>query len=62
MYKFLVVEDEPYARNCVQSILTELNGGGVYLAENGAAALHAVERRHRRGLTDIQMPVMDGIG
>lgn len=63
MYIFLVVEDEQYVRDSVVFILTELNGGqGVLSAENGASALAILDKTHVDAvITDIMMPVMDGI-
>ena len=63
MYTFLVVEDEQYVRDSVVFILSELNGGeGVLSAENGAAALAVLEKTHIDAvITDIMMPVVDGI-
>jgi two-component system response regulator YesN len=63
MYTFLVVEDEQYVRDSVVFILSELNGGeGVLSAENGAAALAILDRTHIDAvITDIMMPIVDGI-
>lgn len=63
MYHFLVVEDEKHVRDAVVSVLRELNGeGGVYSAENGLEALRLMESREIHGvITDIMMPIKDGI-
>lgn len=62
MYSFLIVEDEQYARKHIAAILAELNGGNVYEAENGATALRIIaENKIDSVITDIQMPVMNGI-
>ncbi len=59
----LVVDDEPNTRNGIAFTLRELGEGiTVETAENGAAALELLTSKHYDLLlTDIRMPVMDGI-
>jgi two-component system, response regulator, stage 0 sporulation protein F len=59
--KILVVDDEEGARELFNAILTD-EGYDVLLADSGAAAL-TLFRNHPFNLviTDIKMPVMDGL-
>lgn len=57
----LVVDDEPLSRKCLREML-ELEGYQVLEAANGAEALEAVEAASvDLVITDIIMPVMEGI-
>jgi CheY-like chemotaxis protein/HPt (histidine-containing phosphotransfer) domain-containing protein len=57
----LLVEDNPVNRRLAQHVL-EKEGYRVVAADNGAAALKTLERRHfDLVLMDVQMPRMDGI-
>jgi CheY-like chemotaxis protein/HPt (histidine-containing phosphotransfer) domain-containing protein len=57
----LLVEDNPVNRRLAQHVL-EKEGYRVVAADNGAAALKALERSHfDLVLMDVQMPRMDGI-
>jgi CheY-like chemotaxis protein/HPt (histidine-containing phosphotransfer) domain-containing protein len=57
----LLVEDNPVNRRLAQHVL-EKAGHRVVAADNGAAALETLERRHfDLVLMDVQMPRMDGI-
>jgi CheY-like chemotaxis protein len=57
----LVADDEQQVRELLRRVLTKL-GYGVLLAENGRAALDVVEGRSiDLILTDINMPLMDGM-
>ena len=59
----LYVEDDPEARELVSRVLArKIRALRLYTAENGAAGL-ALYREHRPDIviTDINMPVMDGI-
>jgi signal transduction histidine kinase/HPt (histidine-containing phosphotransfer) domain-containing protein len=57
----LLVEDNPVNRKLAECVL-EKAGYGVTTADNGAAALSALERdRFDLVLMDVQMPEMDGI-
>jgi CheY-like chemotaxis protein len=61
MARILVVDDEPDERFLVGRVLTR-EGHEVTVASNGAAALKAVkERPPDLVVTDIMMPVMDGL-
>ncbi len=62
MRLILVVEDEASVRRELADILSD-EGHDVIFAENGLGALAAVDR-HRPDLviSDVHMPVMDGIG
>jgi CheY-like chemotaxis protein len=57
----LVVDDEPDLRFVLRRLL-ERAGHGVHDAGDGAAALRSVERsRPDLVVTDLMMPVMDGV-
>src|SRR5512140_3203493 len=59
----LYVEDDPEARELVSSVLArKIRSLRLYTAENGEEGL-ALFREHRQDIviTDINMPVMDGI-
>jgi CheY-like chemotaxis protein/HPt (histidine-containing phosphotransfer) domain-containing protein len=57
----LLVEDNPINRRLAQSVL-ERQGHDVTVAENGVAALEALERESfDLVLMDVQMPKLDGI-
>src|SRR2546427_898764 len=57
----LLVEDNPVNRRLAQHVL-EKEGYRVVAADNGAAALKTLERKHfDLVLMDVQMPRMDGI-
>ena len=59
--KILVVDDAPDTR-LVHTRLLYAAGMEVFTAENGTAALHVVRRAAPDVIvTDIQMPVMDGL-
>lgn len=62
MAQILVAEDEAAVRDFVRRAL-ELDGHTVLAVEDGAQALGALKRGHAANLvlTDIKMPVMDGI-
>ena len=66
MFRILIAEDEPGVRSFVTRAL-ELQGYDVECVADGSEALEALERAHKIGvgydllLTDIMMPVMDGI-
>jgi two-component system, NtrC family, response regulator AtoC len=58
----LVVDDEPKMRRLLEIMLTQM-GHVVYQAENGQAALDFLsERTVDLVITDLRMPVLDGIG
>lgn len=60
-WQILVVEDEPDIRELLVFLLTD-GGYGVQDAPNGAVALTMLARRPvDLVLTDINMPVMDGV-
>jgi len=59
--EILLVEDNPVNRRLAQHVL-EKEGYRVLAADNGAAALKTLERKHfDLVLMDVQMPRMDGI-
>jgi CheY-like chemotaxis protein len=59
--RILVVDDEPDERFLVGRILKK-HGHDVAVAENGVAGLRAVqERAPDLVVTDVMMPVMDGV-
>ncbi|MBI3945682.1 MAG: response regulator [Armatimonadetes bacterium] len=61
MAKILVVDDEPHVVELVAFNLRR-EGYTVVSAENGAAALLAVDREHPDLIVlDILMPIMDGV-
>jgi two-component system, cell cycle response regulator CpdR len=63
MPRILIAEDDEAVRALVARALLE-NGHDVVTAADGGAALEALTREHGRFdllLTDIKMPVMDGI-
>jgi CheY-like chemotaxis protein len=63
MPRILIAEDDEAVRALVARALLE-NGHDVVTAADGGAALETLTREHGRFdllLTDIQMPVMDGI-
>lgn len=58
----LVVDDEPKMRRVLEIMLTQM-GHNVYQAENGQQALDCMgERTFDLVITDLRMPVLDGIG
>jgi DNA-binding response OmpR family regulator len=60
VYKVLVVDDDPGVRRMVQDVL-ELEGYAVALADDGFAALRAIESdRPDCVVLDVMMPGMDG--
>ena len=59
----LVVDDEPALRHLLGKWLTGLGCGQVHSAADGAAALHLLETTPVDLLiTDVSMPVLDGVG
>jgi CheY-like chemotaxis protein len=63
MARILVAEDDDTIRDLVVRALTE-DGHELTAAANGAAALEALNQQHGRFdllLTDVKMPIMDGI-
>ena len=63
MARILIAEDEESIRTLVSRAL-EMDGHAVTVAADGAEALEALNREHGAFdllLTDIKMPVMDGI-
>jgi len=59
----LVVDDDPMVRSLLQAFLSEL-GHSVVVAENGLQAVDAFHRLRssiRLLVTDLHMPVMDGV-
>lgn len=62
MAKILIAEDDDAARELVVRALKE-DGHSVTMAANGVAALDAMNQNDRFDLllTDVTMPVMDGI-
>lgn len=61
MTSILVVDDNPMDR-CVAGSLLEAEGWETLNAENGQAAMELLEREHPDLiLSDLQMPVMDGL-
>lgn len=59
-HRFLVVDDDPFNRNLLSSILQQ-NGGQVQVAGNGEVALEkAKETCFSMIFLDLQMPKMDG--
>ena len=63
MARILVAEDEVSVRALVMRALTQ-DGHEVVATDDGAAALEVLQREHGRFdllLTDIKMPVMDGL-
>ena len=63
MAQILLAEDDDSVRAFVKRAL-ELDGHSVNAVEDGATALEVLEREHGRFdllLSDIKMPIMDGI-
>jgi two-component system, cell cycle response regulator CpdR len=63
MSRVLIADDEESMRTLVARAIA-MDGHDIVTAEDGAAALEILEREHGAFdllLTDIQMPVMDGI-
>jgi CheY-like chemotaxis protein len=63
MARILVAEDDDTIRDLVVRALTE-DGHELTAAANGAAALEALNQQNGRFdllLTDVKMPIMDGI-
>jgi CheY-like chemotaxis protein len=63
MARILVAEDDDTIRDLVVRALTE-DGHELTAAANGAAALDALNQKNGRFdllLTDVKMPIMDGI-
>ena len=60
---FLYVEDDPLTRNIMEKIfLMKLPGVALHLAENGKIGLELYKKHAPRlVITDVNMPVMDGI-
>lgn len=64
MYKLLVVDDEPIIRKGIIKLINyeELAVGSIFEASDGRSALEIVRREHPDIiLSDINMPVMDGL-
>ncbi len=65
MYKILIVDDESLARIGLQTMLTTIYGSNIEIvgaAQNGKEALSIIQSaRPDIVLTDIKMPVMDGL-
>jgi CheY-like chemotaxis protein len=62
-HHILVVDDDPMVRSLLQAFLTAL-GHRVVVAENGLQAIDAFHRLRssiRLLVTDLRMPVMDGV-
>ena len=61
MLKVLVVEDEPYSRKVVKTLLTAVGVTKIYEAKDGAGGLEAIQVYHPDiVLLDWEMPGMDG--
>jgi len=61
MEKILIVDDEPFIRNALMSILNSL-GYNPTLAENGIKAIEIIKKENPDiVLLDVKMPEMDGI-
>jgi len=64
MYKLLIVDDNSYERNGISklNVWEKLGFDEVYLAENGQKGLEmALRHKPLLIITDVQMPVMDGL-
>lgn len=63
VYKLLVVDDEPKHRRCLAQMIEDLRPEyKVYEAKNGKEALELIDsERMDVVITDIRMPIMDGI-
>ncbi len=65
MYKILIIDDESLARIGLQTMLTTIYGSTVEIvgaAQNGKEALSIIHTAHPDiVITDIKMPVMDGL-
>jgi len=64
MYKLLVVDDEPIIRKGIIQLINyeELAVGSIFEASDGGSALEIVKKEHPDIiLSDINMPVMDGL-
>lgn len=61
MLKVLIVEDEPYSRKVVKTLLTAIGVSKIYEAKDGASGLEAIEAwRPDVVLLDWEMPGMNG--
>lgn len=61
--RILVVEDEPHQRAILRRIVSLFDGFEVLVADNGQTALELLEAHDDVAVvvTDLQMPVMDGV-
>jgi len=67
--RFLIVEDEPFQRDALAMLLTNIGARHIVQAENGRVALDLLQKQQARGdralvdivLCDIDMPEMDGM-
>jgi two-component system chemotaxis response regulator CheY len=61
-YKFLVVEDSPTMRQLISFALKRIPGSGIVEANDGIDALKKLStQKFDIILTDINMPIMDGL-
>jgi len=61
--RILVVEDEPHQREILRRIVSLFDGFEAIVADNGQAALELLDAHDDVAIvvTDLQMPVMDGV-
>jgi len=61
MISFLIIDDQPYARRMIRSMLGGFGSREIYESANGAEALEQVRAfRPSIIITDLVMPVFDG--